>query len=381
MRLSAANERHTGGVARRGRTSSLTRFLVLIVAALALVAGGFPGSIAQADTVTLTAASSPGATAGVAQQAPAPASDETVRTLHEGQIIRLYRAVLDRNPDRGGFEFWVRRLRTGSTIDEVAAGFVSSREFGLVYGEPDDGEFVDLLYRNVLDREPDAEGRAFWIGQIDAGLTRVRIVVLFAESSEFVSLSGTGLPVLSPFEATIANVTAEELGSSWRAGCPVGPEQLRRVEVSIVNFDGVADVGSVIVHEDVAEQIVWVFEHLYAARYPVERMVPVDQYASDDLLSMEANNTSAFNCRAVTGGSGWSNHAFGKALDINPVQNPYVTSSQLLPPQGADFVDRSAYHPAMIYRGDVVETAFATIGWRWGGDFNSIKDWHHFDTK
>lgn len=360
MRFFAESERHTGAVARRARISRRRIWLASVLVVLAF------------GTTTPTSA----------QNVAADSENRSsVHTLYEGQIVRLYRAVLDRSPDDGGFDFWVRRLRTGSTIDDVAAGFVASREFELVYGEPDDGQFVELLYRNVLNRAPDEAGREFWVHQIETGLTRVRVVVLFAESSEFVALSRTGLSALPPFAGTVSGVTADDLGSSWRNGCPVAPAQLRRLDVSLVNFDGQHDVGTVIVHEDVAEQIVLVFEQLYEDRYPVARMVPVDQYDSDDLVSMDANNTSAFNCRAVTGGTGWSRHAFGRAIDINPVQNPYLTSSQVLPLQGAEFVDRTKYHPAMIYADDVVVRAFASVGWRWGGNFNSIKDWHHFDTE
>ncbi len=374
MRGSDAIEGHTDGVIRSGTTNSARRsslFVTLLLTALWLnPAGAVPAAPAAQSVLDQRAV-------------PAQSVDiETApHTLEEGQVIRLYQAVLDRSPDKGGFGFWVRRLRTGSTIEEVAADFVASREFSLVYGEPDDDEFIDLLYRNVLNREPDAAGRGFWIDQLAGGLSRVRIVVLFSESSEFVGLSNTGLVLLPPFSATISTVTAVDLGSSWRPGCPVGPEQLRRLDVSIVDFNGAGSTGTLILHEDVAEDVATVFGQLYAARYPVDRMVPVDQHSSDDLLSMDANNTSNFNCRAVTGGTGWSRHAFGRAIDINPIQNPYVTSSRVLPPQGAYFVDRTVYHPAMIYPDDIVVNAFASIGWRWGGDFNSIKDWHHFDTQ
>ena len=307
-----------------------------------------------------------------------PAGTPIVRP-DEGRVIRLYQAVLDRQPDLGGFAFWVERLQTGWTLDRTAAGFVESREFGLVYGTPDDETFVELLYSNVLDRQPDELGQQFWVDRLAEGMSRTRVVVLFSESPEFISITGTGLADLGDFEATVNTVSAAELGSSWRSGCPVGPENLRRVEATHLGFDGLVHSGSLIVHEVVAGDTVSILEQLWDARYPIESMVPVDQFGSDDLASMDANNTSAFNCRAVTGGSNWSNHAFGRAIDINPGQNPYVTSSQVLPPNGVGFVDRSVFHPAMIRDGDVVVEAFTSFGWRWGGNFNSIKDWHHFD--
>ncbi len=318
-----------------------------------------------------------------------PTDGDPIVRAEEGQVIRLYRAVLDRRPDDGGFAFWTTRLQTGWTIDRVAAGFVQSREFALVYGSPDDDDFVRQLYRNVLDREPDPAGERFWIDQMAAGLSRTRVVVLFSESPEFRTITDTDLVELPPFEATVSTVTAEDLGPSWRPGCPVGPDDLRRIDASHVGFDGLPARGALIVHADVVDDVVGVLEVLWAERFPIESMRTVDEFyaglgPSDDLFlsdiaSMEANNTSAFNCRAVARGTAWSNHAFGRAVDINPRQNPYVTSSEILPSGGEAFLDRSIYHPAMIREGDVVVSTFAALGWRWGGDFSSIKDWHHFD--
>jgi hypothetical protein len=106
----------------------------------------------------------------------------------------------------------------------------------------------------------------------------------------------------------------------------------------------------------------------------------VDDYGGGDRRSMAANNTSAFNCRSVVGRPGvWSQHSYGWAIDINPVQNPFVMSGgTVLPPAGEAYVDRSRRAPGMIHRGDVVYRAFASIGWEWGGDWSSSKDYQHF---
>lgn len=296
----------------------------------------------------------------------------------EAEITRLYQAVLDRDPDGDGYAYWVRQRTTGVSLPVVAESFVASREFELVFGTPTDAGFVDLLYRNVLERSPDDVGLDYWLAQMAAGLDRTSLVVLFAESPEFVIASGTALPVLPPFDGRIEVVTAAELGTSWRAGCPVGPEDLRRLVVRHVDFDGQSREGQLIVHVDAATDVVGVFARLYAARYPVESLVPVDRYDSDDIASMNANNSSAFNCRRVTAGTGWSDHAYGRAIDLNPIQNPYVSSSRTLPEAGGAWVDRSRHHPALIRRGDVVVRSFADIGWSWGADFRTIDDWQHF---
>jgi len=164
--------------------------------------------------------------------------------------------------------------------------------------------------------------------------------------------------------------------SSWRAGCPVPLRDLRYVRVSFVRFDGTAGYGRLVVHEDRAAAVVGVFRSLYAQRFPIRRMRLVDAYDGSDARSMAANNTSAFNCRRTTGGTSWSEHSYGRAIDVNPVQNPYVSGSTVLPPAGADYVDRSPLRKGMVTRG--VRTAFATIGWEWGGTWTGAKDYQHF---
>jgi hypothetical protein len=109
-------------------------------------------------------------------------------------------------------------------------------------------------------------------------------------------------------------------------------------------------------------------------------MEPVDVFEGDDEASMSANNTSAFNCRPVTGGARWSDHSYGVAIDINPVVNPYVRRDTVAPPEGAPYVDRDADVPGMIHEGDVVVDTFADHGWIWGGTWSFPKDYQHFST-
>jgi poly-gamma-glutamate synthesis protein (capsule biosynthesis protein) len=153
---------------------------------------------------------------------------------------------------------------------------------------------------------------------------------------------------------------------------------LRKLELAYIGFDGRAHAGVLIVHADVADDVVQVFHELFDARWPIERMEPVDAYDGDDDRSMAANNTSAFNCRTVAGSSRWSEHAFGRAIDINPIQNPYVDGDQVDPPAGAAFVDRASDAPGVITADGPVVAAFARIGWGWGGAWSSAKDYQHF---
>ena len=187
--------------------------------------------------------------------------------------------------------------------------------------------------------------------------------------------TSTAVPV---FQGDITPVTASRLDASWRPGCPVAPEQLRLVAVDHWDFDGQRRRGELVVHADYAEQILGVFRSLFDARFPLQQMRLVDEFGGDDDRSMAANNTSAFNCRAATGSDRWSEHAYGRAIDINPVQNPYVTSGgKVLPPEGADFVNRDD-RPGVITADGPVVTAFNVIGWGWGGAWRSGKDYQHF---
>lgn len=171
---------------------------------------------------------------------------------------------------------------------------------------------------------------------------------------------------------------AADLGSSWRPGCPVGPAQLRRVRVDYWGYDGKVQRGDLIVASAEAENVATAFGDLHATRFQVRRIHPVQRYGSDDDASMAANNTSAFNCRRVTGGTGWSEHAYGTALDINPIQNPYVTmAGTVLPGAGRPWADRSVKVPGMIHRNGAAHTAFGAVGWEWGGDWTNLKDYQH----
>jgi len=190
----------------------------------------------------------------------------------------------------------------------------------------------------------------------------------------------TTRPPAPPFTAEIVRVTADDLYASWRPGCPVPVEQLRAIDVRHWGNDGAVHTGRLVVAANLAEGMVDILHDLYDARFPIEKMRPIDEYGGDDMRSIRANNTSAFNCRAVTGGSGWSEHAYGRAIDVNPFVNPYVKGSTVLPPEAAPYTDRSRNDPGMIHADDAVVRAFAARGWAWGGYWSSLKDYQHFST-
>jgi hypothetical protein len=188
----------------------------------------------------------------------------------------------------------------------------------------------------------------------------------------------------APFRGHVAPVDPQTrqrmTGVSWHRGCPVGFGQLRLLTVRHWGFDGGAHWGRLVVNRDSARQMVGAMRALYRLRFPIRQMRLVDAFGADDHRSMAADNTSAFNCRFVAGSPGvWSEHAYGNAIDVNPVENPYVTESGYVsPPAGAPYKDRSGRVPGLIHRGGPLVRAFARAGWAWGGDWPWPKDFQHF---
>lgn len=191
--------------------------------------------------------------------------------------------------------------------------------------------------------------------------------------------AGSAAAASPPFTAKVERVGAADLRFSWRPGCPVSPTELRRVRLAYWGFDGERHLGALIVHRDAVAPVTTAFRTLYRARFPIRGLRPVDAYHGSDDASMAADNTSAFNCRAAvaSGPRRWSVHAYGRAVDVNPVENPYLLGGRVLPPAGARFVVRAPYRPGMAVRGGVLVRAFAAAGWSWGGTWSS-PDYQHF---
>jgi hypothetical protein len=187
-----------------------------------------------------------------------------------------------------------------------------------------------------------------------------------------------------PYEASTSRLdrATRELmtGVSWREGCPVGLRDLRLVRLTYLGFDREAHRGRLVVHRRWADEMVDVFRRIYNRRFPIRRVRLVDRYGANDRRSMRHDNTSAFNCRYVAGTTTWSQHAFGRAVDVNPVENPYVDGSYVSPRNGRKYADRSDIRRGMIERGDVVWRAFHSIGWGWGGTWTSAQDYQHFSS-
>jgi D-alanyl-D-alanine carboxypeptidase len=182
------------------------------------------------------------------------------------------------------------------------------------------------------------------------------------------------------FTSTVAPVSASDLSASWRTGCPVGPDQLRMLHLGYWGFDNQPHVGAMVVSAAVTSDVVAIFGRLFAEHFPIHSMQPVDVFQGSDPASMAADNTSGFNCRyAVPPGSPpqWSAHAYGEAIDVNTVENPYIEGGTVMPAAGAAYVDRTTYRTGMAVPGGQLVDAFASVGWQWGGRW-STPDYQHF---
>jgi D-alanyl-D-alanine carboxypeptidase len=181
------------------------------------------------------------------------------------------------------------------------------------------------------------------------------------------------------FVGTVATLTAAQVSATWRPGCPVGPSQLRLLHLSFWGFDNQPHVGTMVVNTSVTSDVLNVFGRLFAEHFPIYQMQPEDAYGGHDPASMAANNTSGFNCRyaVAPGPPQWSVHAYGEAIDVNTVENPYLEGGTVMPAAGAAYLNRSDYRPGMAVAGGQLVEAFASVGWLWGGRWTT-PDYQHF---
>jgi hypothetical protein len=208
---------------------------------------------------------------------------------------------------------------------------------------------------------------------------RVALAALLGLAAALPTAADVG-NLLPPFSATTHSVTAKELGLTWHPGCPVGPDQLRMMVLSYRGMDGQAHQGQLVVSADRVDELITIFGQLYQMQYPIAKMLTPDHYANaDDELSMEDNNTSGYNCRDIPDTGRWSYHAYGRAIDINPLINPYHDVNGMQPKNGGPFLDRTRRDPGLLHDGDQTVLAFTDRGWTWGGHWTDPIDYQHFE--
>ena len=185
--------------------------------------------------------------------------------------------------------------------------------------------------------------------------------------------------VAPELSAAVRDVPPSKLGASYGPGCPVPPSRLRLITMNHWGFDGRVHRGELIVHQDEVRALLHVFEKAFDDRFPIRRMRVMAEYGGDDTKAMAADNTSAFNCRRVTGDARHlSRHSYGDAVDINPAENPYVDrTGQVHPPSAEDHLARDRRAKGMLTPGDAVTTAMDDADWEWGGRW-SPPDYQHF---
>src|SRR3954452_8784308 len=167
-------------------------------------------------------------------------------------------------------------------------------------------------------------------------------------------------------------------GVSWHKGCPVARGRLRYLRIAYRGFDGERHIGEMIANQSAIKPLRQAFAALYRSRFPIRRMRLVDDYGGSDYASIEADNTSAFNCRRATGQARWSQHAYGLAVDVNPIENPYVSNGRTAHPASRPYLRRSRHRRGMAFAGGTLVRAFKQAGWSWGGDWSNPTDYQHF---
>lgn len=229
----------------------------------------------------------------------------------------------------------------------------------------------DWLGTRILPERPD-------------GLGEVQTTPVEMVNRRFPTIDLLGPAASSDFIGTVGPVPPDVLArSTWREGCPVAVADLSYLVVTFMGFDGAAHIGEVIVNARYGEQMLDVFETVYAQGFPLEQMRVITYPELDAPPTGDWNDTTSFVCRPVVAqDSGWSMHAYGLAIDLNPFHNPYRRGEVVVPELAAAYTDRTDLRPGMLHADDpgsaAIIDAFAFMGWEWGGNWQTLKDWMHF---
>jgi hypothetical protein len=250
--------------------------------------------------------------------------------------------------------------------------------------EASGSEVEDAAVAVAEEPVPDPFARPDWLGQRPLPLRPDGLGEILPTPPELADRRLATPALLAPppdeaFHAAVGAVPADVVArSTWQPACPVALEDLRYVTVSFWGFDGVHHTGELLAHHTVADDLVGVFARLHEARFPLEEVRVTRPDELDAHPTGDGNNSGAFVCRPSVGSSSWSEHAYGRAIDLNPFHNPYLRGDIVVPELASAYLDRDHVRPGMIVDGDVVVRAFADVGWAWGGHWRSAKDWMHF---
>lgn len=175
-------------------------------------------------------------------------------------------------------------------------------------------------------------------------------------------------------------VKTRMMGKSMPEDATISFDELSYLTITYLDYNGTTKQGEMVVHNQLADEVLDIFKDIYKAKFPIEKMKLVDDYNASDHSSMVNNNTSAFCYRTIAGSNKVSNHGKGLAIDINPFYNPHVlkSSGKVNPPEASKYADRTLNAKGMIKYNDVVYKAFISRGWTWGGNWNN-PDYQHFE--
>ena len=268
------------------------------------------------------------------------------------------------------------------TSDEASAGpgarfmvFVRAR----IYWSPATG--ADAVYGAILKKYLAIGGPRSYLGLP----TTSEYAINGGRRSRFVNgkityYPGRGTTVAGTWRPAVKRVKAAEIPYTYRSGCPVGPARLRRVRMPYYDWSGVPRWGDLIVRTSAADDMRRVFKRAFSARFNIRQIRPVDVWRGSDIQAMAADNTSAFNCRKVTGNPyRLSQHSYGNAIDINTRENPYVTSSRVYPAGSETYLNRRKVRKGMIVASGPIARAMRAEGWPWGARW-SHPDYQHFSS-
>jgi len=209
-------------------------------------------------------------------------------------------------------------------------------------------------------------------------MTKIITIILVLTSTILAEYSSSISPITSEIKKRMIK------DNSWRKGCPFSLNDLRYLHVKYIDFRGKEMMGEIIVYKELSAEVAEIFKDLYDVGYPIKKMRLVSDYKGNDWQSIESDNTSSFNCRPATGSKKWSKHSYGKAIDINPIENPYISRKGHISHK-VSLTYRKRVHKessytdkAVLLKNDKAVEIFKKHGWQWGGDWSGVKDYQHF---
>lgn len=259
--------------------------------------------------------------------------------------------------------------------EESAEGVSEDNDAATDIDKSKDDEISVESSQENLQNVDDGAGTLLPIGATLNGDSQLNERISYTESFYYEPLSDN-------LRRYITGVSFPELSENSE-NSDISYEELRYVHILHYDFDGNLAEGELICNAAIAQDLVEIFHELYRNEYRIEKVKLIDEYDGDDNLSMADNNTSCFNYRNVPGSTSLSKHALGRAVDVNPLYNPYITynedgSENILPENATDYADRSKKFPYKIDEDDLCYKLFTEHGFVWGGNWNSCKDYQHF---